>query len=578
MADPARDASVETPTGRPDGRLRRLASSIQRIVRATEPAAIAVALLDEAAAIRGAGSGVVVLWDETAGQIVCRAGLGQPALSGLAVAVEPAAVGAWLQGSLPNWLRGKGMAIDSAEIRVLSHRDRPLGAIVLGASETLVPATGTLGEDYDALLDAAALAAGNARMAVALAEHESQNRDIELAAEIQRNLLPAADQGRPTLIGLNRPARKVSGDFFDFFPLADGRIRFALGDVSGKGMNAALLMAKTASLFHCLGKALDDPAQLLALINRELRETGSRGMFVTMVAGIYTPATGEVRFANAGHLPPLLRRTDRSYQEFHAAAPPLGVLPELECETQTVRLDGGEFYIFTDGLTEFEHGDDDVLGVDGLIQMLESMADRPMEARLRQVLSDLDGDGWTARDDLTVLAIDDGKASRAVAFPICGQGQPDLMGPSPAESGVECLAYLRLPAQVDRMRLVRGAVAGAAGLCGFDDDTTADIVLAVAEAGQNVILHAYGGREGEGEAIELEILRRADALIIRLRDFASPSDPDSMQPRDLDTIEPGGLGTHFIREIMDRAEFLPPPGGNGNLLQLTKRIGPSDEL
>ena len=65
---------------------------------------------------------------------------------------------------------------------------------------------------------------------------------------------------------------------------------------------------------------------------------------------------------------------------------------------------------------------------------------------------------------------------------------------------------------------------------------------------------------------------------VRLRDFASPADPDSMRPRDLDDIIPGGLGTHFIREIMDSAEFLPPPGGEGNLLQLTKKIGPSDEL
>ena len=66
--------------------------------------------------------------------------------------------------------------------------------------------------------------------------------------------------------------------------------------------------------------------------------------------------------------------------------------------------------------------------------------------------------------------------------------------------------------------------------------------------------------------------------MIRLRDFASPTDPDSMSPRDLDDIIPGGLGTHFIREIMDSSEFLPPPGGEGNLLQLTKKIGQSDEL
>ena len=576
MADPARDTSIEASTVPLDMRPHDLAAVIRRIAQASDPAAIADAMLDGAGQLGGAKTGIVMLWDPGVGQVVCRSSFGPVALTGLAVTMEPTAVPAWLDKGLSAWLLGKGMPVEGAETFMLAHRERRLGVLVLSGFADGAPLSNADRGALEAIVAAGSLALANGHLDTSIAEYESQNRDIELAAEIQRNLLPDADQGRPTMIGLNRPARKVSGDFFDFYPLPDGRIRFALGDVSGKGMNAALLMAKTASLFHCLGKALDDPSHLLALINRELRETGSRGMFVTMVAGVYTPATGEVRFANAGHLPPLLRKTDRSYVEFPADAPPLGVLPDLDCQTQVVQLEGGEFYIFTDGLTEFQYGDSDELGVDGLIQMLESMAETRLEDRLRHVLADLDGDGWTARDDLTVLAIDDSRASRAVSFPACGDRVANLMGPSPVEAGVECLAYLRLPAQVDRMRLVRGAVAGAAGLCGFDDDTTADIVLAVAEAGQNVILHAYGGREGE--AIEMEILRRSNALVIRLRDFASPTDPDSMKPRDLDDIMPGGLGTHFIREIMDSVEFLPPPGGEGNLLQLTKKIGKPDEL
>ncbi len=567
---------MKAPRTSQDKRRRGLASVVSRVVESAGPAAIAETVLDGIREISGAESGVVMVWDLSVEQVVCRASFGPVALNGLAVTIEPAAVPGWLDEGLKAWLGAKGMPGDGLELLPLKYRDRSLGAIALGGPSGAASIPQSDRATLDAMAAAASLALANGHLATSNAEYRSQSRDIELAAEIQRNLLPGSGEGGPTMIGLNRPARKVSGDFFDFFPLPDGRIRFGLGDVSGKGLNAALLMAKTASLFHCLGKALDDPAHLLALINRELCETGSRGMFVTMVAGVYTPATGEVRFANAGHLPPLLRRTDRSYEEFPADAPPLGVLADLDCEIQVAQLDGGEFYIFTDGLTEFQHGDRDELGVDGLIQMLESMAETRLEDRLRHVLSDLDGDGWTARDDLTVLAIDDSRASRAVTPPTCGARVPNLMGPSPVETGVECLAYLRLPAQVDRMRLVRGAVAGAAGLCGFDDETTADIVLAVAEAGQNVILHAYGGREGE--AIELEILRRANALVIRLRDFASPTDPDSVRPRDLDDIMPGGLGTHFIREIMDSAEFLPPPGGEGNLLQLTKKIGKPDEL
>src|SRR6185295_16982140 len=130
----------------------------------------------------------------------------------------------------------------------------------------------------------------NARLADQLVEQERIKRELELASEIQRSLLPQADETLP-IFGINRPIREVSGDFYDFFELPDGTVAFCLGDVSGKGMNAALLMAKTASLFRCLGKTIRDPARLLTILNREVQETASRGMFVTMIAGLYEPST-----------------------------------------------------------------------------------------------------------------------------------------------------------------------------------------------------------------------------------------------------------------------------------------------
>jgi sigma-B regulation protein RsbU (phosphoserine phosphatase) len=235
---------------------------------------------------------------------------------------------------------------------------------------------------------------------------------LELAVEIQRSLLPHSDPAGFPVIGLNRPAHQVSGDFFDFFPLDEQRIPFALGDVSGKGMNAALLMAKAVGLFRCLAKSSDNPADLLAAINRETCETASRGMFVTMVTGIYDHETGALWFANAGHEPPLLRAPDRSYRSFPAEAPPLGILPDLTFETYEIELAGGEFYIFTDGLTEYRYGEQEALGVEGLIQLVESHADLALADRLNALLEELDHEGWEARDDLTVLAIDDAWISR----------------------------------------------------------------------------------------------------------------------------------------------------------------------
>lgn len=133
----------------------------------------------------------------------------------------------------------------------------------------------------------------------------------------------------------------------------------------------------------------------------------------------------------------------------------------------------------------------------------------------------------------------------------------------------ELLLELRFPAQADRMVVVRETVRSAARLCGFDEPTTHDIVLAVGEACQNVILHAYAGRD-DGQIL-LDIRRGGDRMTLRVIDYGPPVDPDRVRPRDLQDVRPGGLGTHFIRQLMDTADFAPAPDGNGNVLRMTKK-------
>ena len=127
------------------------------------------------------------------------------------------------------------------------------------------------------------------------------------------------------------------------------------------------------------------------------------------------------------------------------------------------------------------------------------------------------------------------------------------------------------------LKLIRNAVSETARFCGCDKDVCRDIVIAVDEACQNVIRHAYGGSPN-GE-IGLEIIRRSDALVFLLRDFAESIDVSSVKPRDLDDIKPGGLGTHFMREVMDDVQFMPPPAAGGNLLRMIKKLpkGPDNE-
>jgi len=253
---------------------------------------------------------------------------------------------------------------------------------------------------------AAALAIHNARMASALVEQERVRKELELARQIQESLLPARESGDFAVHGINLPAHEVSGDFYDFMPLADGRIYFALADVSGKGLNAALLMAKTTSLLRCLAKTTPGASALLRQVNEEICERSTLGMFVTVVAGFLDPRSGHVELANAGHHPALLRRAAGGFVELAAAAPPLGVLPDIDFPSEEFRLDGDALYLYTDGISESAASSGAALGAQGLQRLLSAVAMLPADARLDAVVSAWRAAGYRAHDDITLLLIE----------------------------------------------------------------------------------------------------------------------------------------------------------------------------
>lgn len=139
-----------------------------------------------------------------------------------------------------------------------------------------------------------------------------------------------------------------------------------------------------------------------------------------------------------------------------------------------------------------------------------------------------------------------------------------------ANDGEERLVSLTILSRPDRLRLVRAAVSEAARASGCSETCTHDIVLAVDEACQNVIRHAYGGEAGN--EIFIDVRRSDEKIVLDVIDFAEPVDPSSIKPRSLEEIRPGGLGTHFINECMDEARYPPAPPGVGNLLRMAKRI------
>lgn len=394
---------------------------LNRIVRRMGAEAGSLFLVEEAGAADGAS-------EPGKGGILCQACVGPVNITGLRLPLGIGIVGRTIDENRVRLVRdvsqdpdfgsavdqGTGFTTRSIICAPMAVRGQSLGAIEIINKSAPPGQDEAHFNERDALLlsalaASAALALFNARLAAAMVEQEGVRRELVLAAEIQRAMLPSALPGHYPLAGGNRPARSVSGDFFDILPLGEASCAFALGDVSGKGINAALLMAKTSSLFRCLAKRGHDPAELLAIINEELCETTTGGMFVTMVAGMADLATGRVVLANAGHEPALLHRGGGVFDALPSGAPPLGIVPGLakgDFPFDEIALQGGCLYLFTDGLTEApDQGG--MLGVDGVQAMIEARAHLAPQQRVDDILAALVASGAALKDDLTLLVVED---------------------------------------------------------------------------------------------------------------------------------------------------------------------------
>lgn len=257
---------------------------------------------------------------------------------------------------------------------------------------------------------AASLAIHNAKLASQVLDEERTRQELLLAREIQEAVFPDAQYGGQVIAGYNVPARSVSGDFYDYIEVAPGRFCFCLGDVSGKGVNAALMVARVSGLFRYLAKSKSSPAEILVAMNTELCETMTRGMFVTMVAGIYERKDKLIELANAGHHPPLQMQANE-FISYKQASPPLGVLAEIDFEPYVLRLNNGALYLFTDGLSECWTGQQQPLAESGVKALIRKHAAVPLHERLNVIVKDathwqMQTDGCL-NDDITLLVIED---------------------------------------------------------------------------------------------------------------------------------------------------------------------------
>ncbi len=263
-------------------------------------------------------------------------------------------------------------------VPLIGSEGRRLGVIQLDCIRA-----GQMFQDDDLeLLTAIALQATvvleNALLHAELLREARLRQELMLAREIQQEFLPtdfqAVSKGRYELYAHVHPALEVSGDLYDFFALPDGRLAFFLGDVSGKGMPAALFMIAVRTLSRHLAPSASGPAEMLRRLNKALVADNPTALFVTLVHGMYDADAGTVHLASGGHPPPLLRRADGTVEEI-ALKPALMLgCSSLELAANEVRIDlapGETLILYTDGYTEaFAPDGKTMFGVEGLCQAL----------------------------------------------------------------------------------------------------------------------------------------------------------------------------------------------------------------
>lgn len=388
------------------------------------------------------------------------------------------------------------------------------------------------------------LAINNARMANELVQQARMKREFDLARRMQKSLLPKRRRDGFPLIGMNLPAHEISGDFYDYFDLPDGRIGFLIGDVSGKGLDAALLMVRVASLLRWVGKDGLPPPEWLQRVNEELCQSSLDGRFVCALVGQCDRNAQHVEIAAAGFPPAMLYRRGE-FTEYLSGGAPLGILADETFEGHSIDLTDASLYCFSDGVTDVRDAQRRTIGSEGVRELILRHAGASAEPRLRGMFSELKH--LRLVDDTTLLLIERMQAH-----------------------GPEILLRRRFPARPEQMREIRSLLRTALDDAGVQAAVRDKLVLAVDEACCNVIRHAYGS-ENLGD-IDLRVTREGDQLEFRLHDSAPVVDPERVRAKPLGECRSGGLGVALIETVMDDWDLQQRPDGCGNRLIMRKKI------
>jgi serine phosphatase RsbU (regulator of sigma subunit)/anti-sigma regulatory factor (Ser/Thr protein kinase) len=372
------------------------------------------------------------------------------------------------------------------------------------------------------------------------ARRERLEQELRVARLIQQTLLP---KELPALNGWQvaayyQPARAVGGDFYDFVDLSDGRFAFVVGDVTDKGVPAALVMASTRAILRAGAQRFTSPGAILEYANDLLCPDIPPNMFVTCLYAVLDPDTGRLQFANAGHDLPY-RKSASGVEELRATGMPLGLMPGMHYDEREVMLQPDDTVLFyTDGLVEAHNPQREMFGFPHLKTLLE---DHPGGlATINYLLDQLrafTGPDWEQEDDATLVVL-----QRQFPSPTLGEGL-----------GVRALDRFSLPSVPGNEREAMQRVTIAVEPLHLPAARLDRLKTAVAEATMNAIEH--GNKNQPELPVEIEVAATTENLIVQITDRGSVPVPDPVAP-DLDAKlageqSPRGWGLFLIEKMVD---------------------------
>jgi serine phosphatase RsbU (regulator of sigma subunit)/anti-sigma regulatory factor (Ser/Thr protein kinase) len=373
--------------------------------------------------------------------------------------------------------------------------------------------------------------------------YHSVEQELRVARSIQHALLP---KDLPKLEGWEiahhyQPAREVGGDFYDFLRLEDGRVGFVIGDVSGKGMAAALVMANTQSVLRAVAhRGSVAPEQVLAEANEILcAYIPPTNMFITCFYAILEPESGRLRYANAGHDLPY-ERHDGRVDKLRARGMPLGLMPDMGYEEKEAVLAAGDDLLFySDGLVEAHDLKGEMFGFSRLQDLVRAhrSGDSSLIAFLLSELARFAGEGWEQEDDITLVTLQNGGTVTA-----------------PRSGARRTLAELSIPSEPGNERRATEEMARAVCGLGLPQRTLERLKTAVAEATMNAMEHGNHYR-AEVPAV-IEVSASDEELSIKITDEGSGPPVFHSETPDLEAkLEgrqpPRGWGLFLIKNMVD---------------------------